>query len=152
MKPEDFQKQPCGPYAFDFYYHPILIDTPLGEFQVELSMFDKNTHPPTQEMATAAESFVSWFKEDLGEALDLVFKSYQLACERDPDWVEACDVPLGLKLPHLTEYIGVRSLTISEEHEEGSRYSACVYLSPQWDEEHGLSISKSDGHWTIEED
>ncbi|MGB8010056.1 MAG: hypothetical protein WCF68_00465 [Terriglobales bacterium] len=101
----DFEKQPRGPYLFDWWVGRQRIATPLGLFSVEFHILgDDDTDPPDEEMSRRAAGLVS-YTESHGEfILDIVFGHYLLKAE-DPDWLRDCGVPRGLTRNRVADYV-----------------------------------------------
>jgi len=145
MQQSDFIKQPRGPYKFDVYHHSKPIDSPLGAFIVELMMHDSK--PPDQPMLDMAQDLVTHFMTDKDRISELVYEQYLLASD-DPDWLDSCDVPPGLRTNQIAPYLQARTLSVCRDLKDRTEaYSARVYMSPQWDEEHGLYFKREADGW-----
>lgn len=142
----DFEKQPRGPYLFDWWEAQQRIPTPLGPFLVEFQMLgDDDTYPPDEEMLGRANALVA-YAEGHGEfILDIVFGHYLLAAE-DYGWLDGCGVPRGMTRDRIADYVREdRSLVVARHLSWDQPYSSSIHVVPLWDEEHALSLDFSDG-------
>ena len=145
MRLEDFTKQERGPYRFDWFQHSIKIPSALGRFSLEL--FVEMGGTPNQGMIDAMQDLVDAFEAKKDEIAIKVFEEYRATMDSDPEWAESCDVPLNLEIEDLASVIERRALTVWDCLEDpDDLHSPRVYMSPQWDEEHGLyfKISNND--------
>ena len=142
----DFEKQPRGPYLFDWWVGQQRIATPLGLFSVELHILgDDDTDPPDEEMLRRTAGLVS-YTENQGEfILDIVFGHYLFAAE-ERDWLEHCGIPRGLPRNRIADYVRKdRSLVVARHLNWDQPYSISINIVPLWDEEHALSLNVRDG-------
>lgn len=139
MKVDDFVKRPRGPTLFDCHQHPATIPSVYGDFVVELhSEIDV---PPTPAMVAKANALVAQFKADEAHICDLIFREYQAVCA-NPDWREWLDdagVERGRPITEIGGYLEAKALVVADD------LLASIYMSPQWDIEHGLYFD-----WTTE--
>jgi hypothetical protein len=114
MTINDFERQPRGPYVFDWWVGRQRIATPLGLFSVEFQMLgDEDTNPPDQEMLRRASELVSDTENHGNFILSIVLGHYLLAAE-DRGWLESCGVPQGLSRDRIPDY--VREGRIGAQH------------------------------------
>ena len=147
MNAFEFHKQPRGPFLFDFYKHPVSIPSPLGEFTVELQMAVGDTGPPDQAMIDTADDLVTQFTADEDRITKLVFEQYKTVSD-EPDWLDECEIPLGLATDELGPYLHACTLSIRRDLDNRNEpYSARVHMLPQWDEEHGLYFKRGGDGW-----
>jgi len=145
MKIEDFKKQKRGPYLFDWFRHPNTINSRLGVFSLELTVeMDK---VPNQAMADAMEKLIGKFEKNKDMIAQMVFKEYLTIAKAEPDWLESCEVPLNLSIDDLAPFIKAQALTVSDDVDDAEdRHHPRVYMSPQWDEEHGFYLQFEGDH------
>jgi hypothetical protein len=140
----DFQKQPRGPYAFDYWVCDKRVETPLGLFTIEFQMGIADTNPPDEEMLRRASELVRYAETRGDYILDIVFGYYRLASESD--WLDMAGVPRGLT--RLTVSSQVRddcTLVVSRHLDWDEPYDSAIHVVPLWDEEHALTLGLRDG-------
>ena len=94
-----------------------------------------------------AEDLIDQFTTDKDRVTQLVFQQYKLV-SADSDWLEDCEMPNGLDADQLGPYLRARTLSVSRDLDDRNEpYSARVYMSPQWDEEHGLYLKRDGDGW-----
>ncbi len=143
----DFEKQPRGPYLFDWWVGRQRIATPLGLFSVEFHISgDGDTDPPDDEMLRRAAELLS-YTESHGEfILDIVFGHYLLAAGACDDWLEDCGIPRGLARSKIADFVREdRTLVVARHLGWDQPYSTSINVVPLWDEEHALSLEFHDG-------
>jgi len=145
----DFEKQPRGPYLFDWWVAQQRIATPLGLFSVEFQISgDDDTDPPDEEMLRRANGLVS-YTESQGEfILDIVYGHYRyyLLSAENRDWLEECGVPRDLSRNKIADYVREdRSLVVTRNLGWEQPYSSTIHVVLLWDEEHALSLDFRDG-------
>jgi hypothetical protein len=146
MTLSDFTKQPRGPFAFDCWTANQAIPSPMGEFIVELQMGVGDNAPPDREMLRCAEELVALFRANVEIIHDKVFEHYQ-AVTAEGGWEGGCEVPADLDRLGMLAHLEVRTLTVSRVGDEDEPYVSRVYISPAWDEEHGIYLAYRDGEW-----
>ena len=131
MNIADFEKQPRGPYLFDWWAARQRIETPLGLFSVEFQMLgEDDTNPPDDEMLRRASELVSYAENNA------------LA----PGWLETCEVPRRLRPDRIRDYLRENgSLVVSRHLDWDEPYSSSIHVCPLWDEEHALTLDVRDG-------
>ena len=146
MTIDDFERQPRGPYLFDWWVGRQRIATPLGLFSVEFQMLgDEDTNPPDQEMLRRASELVSYTENHGDFVLNIVLGHYLLAAE-DRGWLESCGVPPGLSRDRIADYVREdRSLVVSRHLDWDEAYRSAIHIVPLWDEEHALTLDFRDG-------
>ena len=129
----DFEKQPRGPYLFDWWVGQKRIATPLGLFSVVFQMLgDDDTDPPDGEMLRRATALVSYTESHSEFILDIVFGHYLLAAE-DRDWLENCHVPRGVTRNRIADYVREdRSLVVARHHSWDQPYTSSIHVVPLW--------------------
>ena len=139
MQIEEFEKQDRGPYLFDRFRHRDTVDSRLGSFSIELIVnMDK---APNQDMANAMRILIDRFEKNEEEIAQMVFREYRAIAESQPDWLEDCEVPLTLSIDGLEPFLTARVLSVSDDVDDvDDQYRPRVYMSPQWDEEHGFYL------------
>lgn len=144
MDLDEFVLQPRGPYLFDHYTHPDRVGSPLGDFTLELHVDDANVRGPDERMLAAIASLRDAFVQHIDSLVELVFEQYQLATadyDDDPEWFDDMEIPIGLTKSELEPLLGVRTLAVSRDS------TGVVYMSPEWDCEHGLSFARQNDSW-----
>lgn len=131
----EFKKAPRGPYAFDFWVHPVLISSVLGLFAVELRT---DIGEPDLQMVNEAERLVSFMQAHPDKLLDKVYEHYR-GFDAHSEWLASCDVPENLNKDELPPYLVVRDIVVIRD-EDMQALSSCFYISPQWDTEHGIYL------------
>lgn len=99
-------------------------------------------------MLAAMSQLREQFVRDLPLLVKLVYEQYQLAISNE-DWREVCDLPVGLKDSELEPLLETRILNVSRDAawDDDPMINSRVYLSPAWDEEHGLYFAFEDDEW-----
>jgi hypothetical protein len=146
MTAADFQKQPRGPYAFDFWVCDRRVVTPLGLFTVEFQMLgDDDTNPLDEEMLRRASELVRYAESHGDYLLDIVFGYYLFAAESG-DWLEMSGIPRGLTKEAVPSQIREdRTLVVSRHLDWDEPYDSSIHVVPLWDEEHALTLEFRDG-------
>jgi hypothetical protein len=136
-------------YAFPYWKWSKSVPTRLGEFQVEIFDDDAPQNTPDSEKLSRAEALVRYVEAHGDFILDIVFGSYRSMLNQ-PEWLDICEVPKDLTKDTVKAHVRQKlSLSVTRWVENGEvSYSATVGVVPLWDEEHGLSMSFSNG--TIE--
>lgn len=147
MRLSEFVLQPRGPYLFDHYIHQKKIQSPLGTFSLELYVNDASKRAPDEKMLAAIVALRDRFQADMHSLVSLVHQQYLLATE-DEEWCEACDLPTGLSADELEPLLAGRAITVSQdEMDDDDSNPGRVYMSPEWDEEHGLYYARIENKW-----
>lgn len=147
MKLSEFILQPRGPYLFDHYLHSEEIPSPLGSFALEFQVNDASKRPPDDKMLEAIAILREAFQNDLQALTELVHQQYQ-AVAQDEYWREAVDLPLGLSSTEIAPLLTAKAISVSQnEIDEGDPNPGRIYMSPLWDEEHGLYFARIDDRW-----
>ena len=143
MQMKDFDLVERGPALFDTYANRIPVSSPIGDFRIELTV--GIGAQPTPAMFAAADRLSAKFSTDREMLALKVHDRYLAVCMAGygPDWLKQCGVPEGLSLPQLCEYLDPRTLTVDRE------LNMSVYVSPDWDREHGLYFDLVDGEWQL---
>lgn len=131
----EFVKAPRGPYAFDFWVHPVLISSVLGLFAVELL---PDIGEPDLRMVNEAERLVSFMQAHPDKLLDKVYEHYR-GFDANLEWLASRDVPENLKKDELPPYLMVRDIVVIRD-ENMQTLRSCFYISPQWDKEHAIYL------------
>ena len=145
MTAAEFEKQPRGPYLFDYWRWHKTVPTPLGDFAVEFQMLgDDDTNPPDDEMLRRASELVHYAETHGDYILDIVFGYYRLASESD--WLEMAGVPRGLTRETVSSQVREdRTLVVSRHLDWAEPYDSVIHVAPLWDEEHALSLEFREG-------
>jgi hypothetical protein len=145
MTAADFQKQPRGLYAFDFWECGRRVETPLGLFTVEFQMMGNgDTNPPDEEMLKRAAELVRYAEGRGDYILDIVFGYYLFASQRS-GWLEMFNIPRGLTRDKIADYVREdRSLVVSRHLDWDEPYASLIHVVPLWDVEHALSLEFRD--------
>src|SRR5262245_31198068 len=103
MDLDRFSPEPRGPRSFDVWKYPETLSSALGELTLEF-IVDVDSRPDA-EMLAALRDLVAFVASRQADLVAAVHGHYLGFCERDPEWVLACGVPLGLPsdgmAPHL---------------------------------------------------
>jgi|GEM_PF-6260649 len=147
MDLSEFILQPRGLFLVDHYQHPSRIRSPLGEFKMEFQVDDAKVRPPDERMLAAITALHDAFTKDSESLVDLVHEQYELAtedAEDDPEWFEDMEIPVGLSRAELGPLLSARKLTVSQSKaDSGDRCPGRVYMSPEWDAEHGWPLLRA---------
>jgi hypothetical protein len=147
MKLSDFVLQPRGAYNFDHYIHPMTIPSPLGDFSLELYVDSASRRPADQKMLAAIIALRQTFEDDMDSLVALVHQQYLNATE-DEEWCDVCDLATGLSADELAPLLDGRAITVWQNETDGDNPNpGRIYMSPQWDEEHGLYFARVDNKW-----
>lgn len=141
LKLSEFKLLARGPYSFDTWRHSKSVKSPLGDFTVVIQLAIGSQ--PTSSMVIAATSLVEHFDKDKELLSQKVFEEYLAVCADmfAPEWLKGCGVPEGLQLSDLCAFVDQRTLTVDGD------LTMTAYLSPKWDEEHGIYFDLIDGRW-----
>jgi hypothetical protein len=120
----------------------VAIPSIFGDFVVELhTEIDAR---PTPAMVDRANALVRQFQIDAANLSDMIYSQYLAVCD-DPDWREwlaDAGVAAGLSISEIGRYLKVKTLVVFDD------LSASVYVSPDWDTEHGLYYDWTGEGWT----
>lgn len=145
MKLDDFQKHDVE-YPGENYVRSTPVPSLLGDFTVEMTVGEGEV--PDQDLMDRLQGLIDRFQRDAEKVASLLHESYREFVEQDPEWFEDVDIPTDLKVDQLAAYLDFRSLTIdSEPNHRGEEFPARVYISPQWDEEHGFYLRFDGSDW-----
>lgn len=148
----DFIIQPRGCFLFDFYIHPKPIQSVLGDFFLEFQVDDSVITPPSHEMLEVIILLSTAFKNDTMALALLVYQEYLLAVE-DIEWCKECQLPVGLKLEEISPLLSQQTIGVSYDMMYEPNIDLIsrgrVYMSPQWNEEHGLYVTRVNDKWEI---
>ncbi len=126
--------------------HPDPVASPMGDFTVEMTVEEGAS--PDQTLFEKCRALVDQFVQDVDKITELLHESYRDVAEEDPDWFEEAEIPTDLRPDQLADLLETRSLTISSEpNHRGEEYPARVYISPEWDEEHGFYLKFAGSSW-----
>ena len=141
MNHSDFKKKGSND---DFVFYKLKNKTPtnIGKFRAELLMDDCGDLD--DQMIALLGELINYGVEHSSEILNLVYEHYLEACKNDSEWVEDCEVPLGVKIEKIMKYVERKTFTINEDAERPSGYDSYIHIIPLWDEEHTLYIRYSD--------
>lgn len=147
MNLSEFVLQPRGPYLFDHYIHPDAVPSPLGKFVLELHVDDAAKRTPDERMLHAILTLRDAFLSDTNSLVTLVYDQYLLATE-DEEWCEVIELPIGLTENDLEPLLDTRTISVSQNETDSDEPNpGRVYMSPEWEEEHGLYLARIDGKW-----
>jgi hypothetical protein len=133
---EDFDQEPRGPRLFDSWRAREPLDNPLGPFEIELQ------DPPDEELLGEMNRLVAMVSDQYDAILNIVFEHY-LVLSEDKFWMKSCEVPRGLREAKLKRYIEGRSIVV-RRNPQGWMVGV-VFISPQWEPEHGISLEAVNG-------
>ena len=136
---DNFERQPRGPYLFNFWHANQRVPTSFGEFIIEAHMPLEDTAPPDPEMVRQASSLAEFVRTHPDAVLDRIYEHYQIVSKQQ-HWMDICEVPLGLDRNGLTPYLMSLSLVVDRDHSEPT-----IHVSPQWDDEHAIYLAVRDG-------
>ena len=113
----------------------------MGPFALEIYT-GANGAPDTTQLARA-EQLVSRFELDSNYILNMIHAKYTEFCSQDyvEDLLMESGLESGRSALGVIEYLHRKALVICED------LTASVYLSPQWDEEHGLIFDLTPEGW-----
>jgi hypothetical protein len=147
MELKDFKKQPRAPYSFNRWIRDKPVATALGEFTVDLHVHsDKN--PPDDEMLRRAAELVRYMEQHGDYVLDVLYGDYLRAAEDGyMDALLELEGAEGLTRENVCDYLGEGSqgLIVARDPEYEDGYESAIYLIPEWDDEHALSLVFRDG-------
>src|SRR4051812_44164091 len=89
MTADDFEKQPRGPYSFDFWLSKRPVATPMGDFVAEFR------EPPDAGLLAEVNALSEFLRNNVEEVWDRVYEHYERAAEHR-DWMKSCGVPARL--------------------------------------------------------
>lgn len=131
---DDLVLQPRGPYGSNRWYAKSQVPTSFGDFLIEAVMPLKDIAPPDSEMIRQANELAEFTQNHSRAILNKIFEHYQLVAE-PTEWFATCGVPLNLTQKTLAPYLEQRTLVV-----ERGESDPTIYISPQWDIEHGLYL------------
>jgi hypothetical protein len=147
MKLSEFILQERGPYLFDHYIHPVACPSVLGNFVLEFQVDDAGKRPPDEKMLNAIVALRDAFLRDTSSLVTLVHGQYLLAT-RDDGWSNGCGLPIGLTEIQLEPLLNGGTITVSQDETDADEPNpGRVYMSPEWDEEHGLYVARIEDRW-----
>lgn len=141
MNAKDFVRRPRGPALFDCHQHPVAIPSAYGDFILELHT--QMDAPPTTAMIARAEELTERFRADEPYLCGLIYQSYSEICA-DPDWqdwLNDAGVECGKPPEEIGGYLTAKTLVVDEN------LLASAYMSPAWDQEHGLYFNLTPNGW-----
>lgn len=130
----DFEKQPRGPYFFDFWLSKQPISTPMGDFIAELR------EPPDGESLEEINDLAGFVKSNIEEVWDKVYEHYQRTA-KDRQWMKSCGVPIGLDRKGIVPYLRNRRIVVERDGE----VDGVIFIDPLWDVEHKIYLRLEDG-------
>jgi hypothetical protein len=130
MIADDFEKQPRGPYLFDFWLSKQPISTTMGDFIAELR------EPPDGELLEEVNVLTAFVQSNIEEVWDKVYEHYQrVASVRQ--WMKSCGVPTRLDRKGILPYLRSRQIVV--ERDEGE-VDGVIFIDPLWDVEHKINL------------
>lgn len=146
MKLEEFVQRPDDEECYD---HPDTVPSPVGAFGLGFQVFDGD--PPDARMLELLEELVARFKADADRVVAMIHEEYEEAVA-DAAWADFCEVPTGLSVEQLEPHLENRSLYVRRDsRDEEEPLAARLYVSPDWDQEHGYYLAHEDGRWMRED-
>jgi hypothetical protein len=139
MTVEDFEHEPCGPHLVNFWHARPRVSTPFGEFQIEAHMPPGDTSPPDPSMILQANELAEFTRAHPDAVLDKIYEHYTTIAAQ-PEWMESCGVPPGLRRDELAPYLDEMVLVIDRDETEPT-----IYVVPRWDNEHAIYLAVRDG-------
>ena len=136
MTADDIEQQPRGSQRFDLWLAKQPLSTHLGEFEVELY------EPPDQEILACAQEMVEAVTNCADEILGIIYDHYQQIAV-DKLWMRSCEVPNKLPRHRIARYLRGRSITIRRDKKR--TVTGLIFISPQWETEHGISLEVRNG-------
>lgn len=133
---DDFQMADRGPRLFDRWLAKQSVPTPLGPFAVELYQ------RPDEELLRHANELVAFVSDGYDAILTVVYEHYLRTAE-DKYWMKGCGVPRRLPEGKVAKYIRSRAVVVRRDR--GGEVDAAIYISPQWDTEHGINLGLVNG-------
>jgi len=88
-------------------------------------------------------------KKKENEILDLIYGSYKECADNQPEWLEDCDISLGLSRELIYEYIGSMIFVVAKDSDEKRTLDSYVHIIPEWDEEHALFIRCENNNFKV---
>jgi hypothetical protein len=143
----DFVHQPRGSSRFYRWIATAPVRTSFGDFSIEAVMPMGDTKPPDARMLKDANFLADFVQTHSDAVLELIFQHYQGWCSRDPGWLDACDVPAGLRRHELKPFLIGLSITVDREMPEPE-----ILITPQWDEEHAIYLAVKRGQIQFRDD
>lgn len=128
----DFDKQPRGPYHFDRWLLSTKVETPIGDFDVELR------EPPDDAQIQVATQFVLVALGRSDEILDKIYEHYERLA-KNREWLRQCGVPTQLTPRGVLRYVRSLSIVVIREYESGGLIGS-LFVDPLWDVEHKIDL------------
>ncbi len=94
-------------------------------------------------MTAVAEELAAFAAANGELLLELIYGHYRYAEEND--WLGFWRVPVGLGLNQVLAQVQSVTLEASRNVKKTPRFTASVYVWPNWDQEHGLDMIYRDG-------
>jgi hypothetical protein len=134
---DDFEKQPRGSRLFDLWCAKQPLQNPLGLFDVELS------ESPDDALLRQVNELVAFASAEYDAILNAVYEQYQRTAD-DKYWMKGCGVPRRLREDQVMQYVRSRSIAVRRNRQ--GAIIGTIYISPQWDTEHGILLGVLNGH------
>ena len=141
----DFEKQPRGPYEFNIWRANQTVDTPFGSFSIEAITPLKDKEPPDDVMLLEATRLRDFVRKNHPRILAKIHEHYRTVSQ-DSNWMEFCDVPIGLSRDELKPFLVALDISVDREESEPT-----ILITPQWDEEHAIYLAIREGELTFSE-
>lgn len=140
---DDFKREPRGGCEFYTWSTEMTVPSPLGDFAIEAMTPIGDTKPPDQRMLDLLNEMVALVEENGEAILEQVYEHYQ-KCSDDTNWMEICDVPVGLSREEIKDYLTAIDIVVDREEP-----TAHLLVTPEWDEEHAIYFEIEDGKLCI---
>jgi hypothetical protein len=134
MIADDFEKQPRGPYRFDYWLSKQPISTPMGDFIAEVR------EPPDGELLKQVNILAAFLQSNIEEVWDKVYEHYQRVAA-DRHWMKSCGVPTRLDRNGILRYLRSRQIVV----ERDGGVDGVIFIDPLWDVEHKIHLRLEDG-------
>jgi hypothetical protein len=130
MTADDFEKQPRGPYRFDFWLSKRPVATLMGDFIAELR------EPPDAKLLAKANALADYLCNNIEEVWGKVYEHYQRVAEHQ-DWMKSCGVPARLGRSGILRYLRSRQIVVIRD---GDEVDGTIFIDPLWDVEHKIHL------------
>ena len=128
---DDFVQDRRSPPLGDLWQAVVPLANPLGAFDVEID------GPPDAELLRCVNEYASALSDQYDAVLYIIHEDYLRAAE-DRIWMKTCGVPRQLPEHRVLRYITSRSIYCGRGRT--AEVGGSVFISPEWEPEHGLRL------------
>ena len=133
---DDFERVVRGRRLAGHWRARVPLDSPLGLFDVNLNA------PPDAELLQRVNELASAVSSDHESIVNIIYDDYRRAAE-DKQWMKGCEVPRNLREDRVLRYIRRRSISAGRDRHRA--VYAELFITPNWELEHGIRVMLANG-------